>query len=217
MQILYFLEDRAQEGFIKALVERAAKEESIPTGSLTHDIRSARYGSGVIREFKNFLRDTRKTGPSTVDLLIVAIDGNCKGHRDRIKQLEKMIPPNHPFKDRVVYAVPDPHIERWYIIDQRAFKYGVGLDRPPALPPYKCKKAHYKQVVNQALRESGISSLLGGAEYAERIVASIETLESFSRQNAGCEAFLEDLRSRFRNKMRGYSSLRLNEELLAED
>lgn len=202
-RILYFLEDRAQEGFIKALVERAAEEGLIPASSLTHDIRSARYGSRVLREFKNFLRDTRKTEPSEVDLLIVAIDGNCKGHRDRIRQLERMIKPNHPFKDRVIYAVPDPHIERWYIMDQRAFKNGVGLDKAPDLPPYKCKKAHYKQAVNQALKESGVSSLLGGAEYAERIVASIKDLESFGGKNAGCKTFLEDLRNMFKRRRMG--------------
>lgn len=204
IRILYFLEDRAQEGFIKALVERVAKEASIPTSSLTHDIRSARHGSRAIKEFKNFLRDTRKAEPTDVDLLVVAIDGNCKGHRDRKNQLEKLFKPNHPFKDKVVYAVPDPHIERWYIMDQSAFKQGVGLNKPPALPPYKCKKAHYKRVLHQAFREAQVSSLLGGAEYAERIVESIEDLESFGRHNAGCEVFLQDLRNMFRSQLSGH-------------
>lgn len=61
----------------------------------------------------------------------------------------------------------------------------VGLNKAPDLPSYKCKKAYYKQVLNQALKESNVHSLLGGAEYAERIVDNIENLYSLGKQNAG--------------------------------
>ncbi len=91
MHVLYFLEDRAQEGFIKALVERIAREESITAGSLIHDIRSASGGYRVIQAFKNFLKDTNKKMPFDIDFLVVAVDGNCKGYKDRIKELEKYI------------------------------------------------------------------------------------------------------------------------------
>ncbi len=194
IQILYFLEDRAHEGFIKSLVERIAKEVSIILECLIHDIRSARGGSRIINQFKNFLKDTARTGATGIDFLVVAIDGNCKGYRDQVRKLEKCIKANHPFRSRVVYAVPDPHIERWYLMDQRAFRDGVGLDKAPDMPPYKCKKAHYKQVLNQALKESNVHSLLGGTEYAERIVDNIRDLDSLGRQNAGFQAFVEDLR-----------------------
>lgn len=202
MRILYFLEDRAQEGFVKAVVERVAEKESIPASSLIHDIRSARGGSRVIREFRNFLRDAEKMELLEVDILIVAIDGNCKGCNERTRQLETYIKSSHPLKNRVVYAVPDPHIERWYIMDQRAFKDGVGLNRAPDMPSYKCKRDYYKQVLNQALKDSNINSLLAGAEYAERIVENIQNLESFAEQNSGCRAFIEDLRRMFRGRTR---------------
>lgn len=203
MRILYFLEDRAQEGFIKALVERIAREESIPTSSLHHDIRSARGGSKVINEFKKFLRHTEKIGKTEVDLLIVAIDGNCKGYSERIRQLDNYVKEDHPLKGRLVYAIPDPHIERWYIMDQRAFRNGVGLAKAPDLPAYKCKRAYYKQVLNQALKESNVHSLLGGAEYAEKIVDNIEDLDSLGEQNAGFQTFMEAFRRMLREKMRG--------------
>jgi hypothetical protein len=202
IRILYFLEDRAQEGFIKALVERIAKEELLSTSSLIHDVRSARGGSRIINEFKNFLRDSAKRETVDIDFLVVAIDGNCKGYKDRIEQLEKCIKSNHPLKNRVIYAVPDPHIERWYIMDQKALRDGVGLNKAPSLPPYKCKKPHYKQVLNQALKESNVHSLLGGAEYAERIVDNIENLDSLGKQNAGFQTFVENLRKIFKEKMR---------------
>jgi len=208
MRILYFFEDRAQEGFIRALVERIAQEMSIPLSSLDHDIRSAQHGSRVITEFKRFAKDTMGANPSDVALLIVAIDGNCRGYRERVEELKKFldrhpkskraIKPGHPFRDKVIYAVPDPHIERWYLMDQRAFKLGVGIDRAPELPSYKCKKDYYKQSLNKALRDSDVESLLNGAEYAEKIVASIRSLDSLANQNAGFGHFIEDLRRFFR-------------------
>jgi hypothetical protein len=201
IRITYFLEDRAQEGFIKALVSRIASEESISANDLTHDIRSARHGSRVIVEFRKFLKDTKGASPSDADLLIVAIDGNCKGYSERVKELERYIKDTHPFKNRVVYAVPDPYIERWYIMDPRAFKDGVGLSRGVANPPSrKCEKGYYKQLINQALRRSNVSSLLGGAEYAERIVASIRRLDSLSTQNAGFQKLVEHLRKFFQRQ-----------------
>jgi hypothetical protein len=200
IQILYFLEDLAQEGFIKALVERIAYEESIVGDSLIHDIRSARGGSRIITEFKDFIRDTSRVGATDIDFLVVAIDGNCKGYNERVKQLDRKIKSNHPFKERVVYAVPDPHIERWYLMDQRALRVGIGIDIVPSLPPYKCKRDYYKKIINQALKESNVNSLLGGAEYAERIVDSIENLESLGRQNAGFKSFLESLRRMLRSQ-----------------
>lgn len=202
IRILYFLEDRAQEGFIKALVKRVASEESIVSDSIIHDIRSARGGSKVIREFRKFIKNQEEVGASDIDFLVVAIDGNCKGYEDRSKQLRQYIKSNHPFNERVVYAVPDPHIERWYLIDQRALKAGIGLDKAPSLPPYECKKgrSHYKKLLRQAIKESNISSLLGGSEYAERIVDNIENLQSLGRLNAGFQSFLESLRSMLRSQ-----------------
>ena len=201
IRILYFLEDIAQEGFITSLVKRVASEESIVPNSIDHDIRSARGGSKVLTEFKNFIKDTKRIGTTDINLLVVAIDGNCKGHRDRIIQLEKYVKSNHPLKGSIVYAVPDPHIERWYLMDQRALKDGVGLDRAPNMPPNKCERAYYKQVLNQALKESDVSSLLGGAEYAERIVSSIVDIKSLYDQNAGFQVFVEDLRRMLRSKL----------------
>ena len=86
IRILYFLEDRAQEGFIKALVNRVASEESIATDSLIHDVRSARGGSRIVTEFNKFIRDTSEVETTDIDFLVVAIDGNCKGHRERVEQ-----------------------------------------------------------------------------------------------------------------------------------
>jgi hypothetical protein len=200
VNIVYFLEDRAQEGFIKALVERVAREEAIPSSSLKHNVRSARRGSRVIIEFRNFLKDARKQGSPQQDVIIVSIDGNCKGYNDRVKQLSRYLRPADWFRQKILYAVPDPHIERWYLMDQKAVRDGIGLGKAPEMPAYKCKKGHYKQVLNQALREAGIQSLLGGPEYAEKIIENISDLKLFAEKNTGLEKFIEDLRRVFREQ-----------------
>jgi hypothetical protein len=122
-------------------VERIAKEESFTPDNLIHDIRSARGGSKIINDFKEFIKSL-KTYISDFDLLVVAVDGNCKGYQERKKQLEYPLKSTPSLEERVVFAVPDPHIERWYILDQKAFKYGVGINKSPMLPPYKCKKTN---------------------------------------------------------------------------
>ena len=202
MRVLYFLEDRAQDGFIKAIVERVAKEVGIHRDSLVHDVRSARHGSQVFNRFKAFLEDPFTVTGSQVDLLVVAIDGNCKGHHEVVKRLEDSIPVDSPLRDRIVYAVPDPHIERWYLLDQRALKKGVGLDHPPDLPDYKCEKDFYKQLLNQTLAESDVNSLLGGAEYAEQIVAQIQDLDAIGSLDDSFSYFVHALKKFFKTQQR---------------
>ena len=201
IRILYFLEDLAQEGLLRALLQRVAAEESICSGVLKHDIRSARGGSRVVNEFRKFLRDTADAPPEA-HLLVAAIDANCKRRTAKIKELAKCVDDTHPLKEAIVYAVPDPHIERWYLLDQRAFKLAVGLDRAPELPPYKCKRDHYKNALSQALRDGGVSSVLGGAEYAEKIVENVQDLDTLGRQDNSFQAFIQDLRSAFRKQKR---------------
>lgn len=198
VRVVYFLEDRAQEGFLQAIVERVAQEEGFSQDSLSHDVRSARYGSKVIPELRKFFNDLRKDREFIPDLFVVALDGNCKGYNDRAAQLRKLLKPTDAFRDRIVFAIPDPHIERWYLMDQRALKEATGLERVPDMPPYKCKKSHYKQVLRDALRP--LRSLLGGAEFAEKIVQSMSDLEALGSVNAGFEKLIADLRAAFRQR-----------------
>ena len=75
MRVLYFLEDRRQELFIKSLVKRIASDLTIPKESIIPDVRSARHGSVAIKEFKKFLKDYAVGGQDPVDIIVVAIDG----------------------------------------------------------------------------------------------------------------------------------------------
>jgi hypothetical protein len=194
IRILYFLEDRAQENFVKYLVQKIASEVGISSKRLMHDIRSARGGSIIINEFKKFVKSCLEGYSSEFDLVIVAVDGNCKGYQERKKELEKYLESMPVLEDRVVFAIPDPHIERWYMLDQKAFRDGVGIDKSPGLPTYKCQKDYYKKLIYQVLHESKVNSLLGGIEYAERIIANLEDLELLGQRDPAFKFFVNELK-----------------------
>jgi hypothetical protein len=199
IEILYFLEDRAQEVMITALVERVGAEFSFDENMLHHVVLSGRGGSRELIDFEKFMKDTQQVNASSIDLLIVAIDGNCKGYTKKLRELKKNIGSTHPFKEKVIFAIPDPHIERWYLLDQRAFKEGVGVARAPDLPDYKCDKDYYKNLLLQSLLDSDIKPLLGGTEYAESIVEKIVSLDLLKKRDPGFDNFIEELQSFFRN------------------
>lgn len=72
----------------------------------------------------------------------------------------------------MVLAVPDPHVERWLLLDGAAFKavFGQGCDAPDR----KCDRDRYKQRLVEAIRGTGVTPSVGGIEYAEDIVRAMD-------------------------------------------
>ncbi len=195
INILYFVEDVAQEQFIVALVQRIASDLSIPVEALSHDVRSARGGVlKVTGEFGQFIRDHRKTGIGGAEMILVAVDGDCQGREERARQLKKKVKAGDPFREILVFAIPDPHIERWYLLDQRALKAGTGMERGIEPPEYKCKKDYYKEILRNALRDQGIDSLLGGSEFGGEIARNISDLYQAAKQDPSFAKFVEDVK-----------------------
>lgn len=200
LKIGYFLEDRAQENFLKAIVERVAEKEGIQFSAIEHDIRSSTGGAGqATSEFRSLLRRYGKLKTAPFDLLIVAIDGNCKGFNEMETKLRKYAEQTkYPRMEHVVFAIPDPHIERWYLDDQKAFMEAIGLNSFPQIPKYKCKKDIYKQAIENNLQNAGISSILGGSEYGELIVKFIKDLYRLGKEDTSFGHFIDSLSSHFR-------------------
>lgn len=139
IRVLYFLEDRAQERFLVSLVERIALGISIPREAIAPDVRSSRGGSRVMGEFEAFARDLRAAGMCGADIIVVGVDGDCDGPEKKARQLKEYVQDTDPFRDVLIYAIPDPHIERWYLLDQEALKRGTGLRQGISPPAYKCE------------------------------------------------------------------------------
>jgi hypothetical protein len=79
-----------------------------------------------------------------------------------------------PDPDNLVFAIPDPHIERWYLDDPQGFNKAIGTGALPVLPHYKCEKGLYKKVMRDAIASSGVAAQFGGYEYGEKIVEEMD-------------------------------------------
>jgi len=189
-RIALFVEDNAHQQFLGALLQRLADENDV---DIKLDWRNARRGHGaVVKEFRQYLRDLQRQPGEHPDLIIAATDANCKGLRARNKALGDVTGQIDP---RIVFAVPDPHIERWLLVDSGAFKqvFGRGCDAPDQ----KCERARYKKMLIDAIRESGITPSLGGIEFAEDIVQAMD-LEKAVRKDAALRRLIEQLDGMFR-------------------
>ena len=186
-EIALFGEDFAHQRVIGALVERLADECGI---DVRLDWRSAVRGHGrVVHEFKRYLQDLAGQERRS-DLIVVATDANCRGWNERAGEIGN---PDAPAP--MVLAVPDPHIERWLLLDGAAFKsvFGRGCDAPDR----KCDRDLYKQRLVEAIHTTGITPILGGIEFAEDIVRSMD-VERAMRADRSLERFVDDLRAAFR-------------------
>ena len=122
---------------------------------------------------------------------IVAIDGNCRGYREKRDEILDVVQ-GSDYRAPVVCAVPDPHIERWYLADPRGFQRVLGIEVVPDLPAYKCEHDHYKHALRTTIRQAGVVAPLGGMEYGPEIAENLD-LYTVGRADAGFRHFIENL------------------------
>lgn len=94
----------------------------------------------------------------------------------------------------LVHAVPDPHVERWLLLDGAAFKAVVG--HGCKAPDQKCDRGRYKQRLVEAVRDAGVTPILGGLEYAEDIVRRMN-MDRAARTDRSLARFVDELRTIF--------------------
>lgn len=139
---------------------------------------------------ERYVRGLQKDPGNLLDLLIVAIDANCNSYAKRKKTINEKLPAE--VQTITVCAIPDPHVERWLLIDQSAFKavFGKGCAAPPA----KCERNLYKRLLIEAIRETGLTPLVGGIEHARDI---IDKMDFDNVDDNSFEKLLKDLQSKF--------------------
>lgn len=181
-RISAFVEDQAHRLVIGALIERVADECDI---AVKVEWRNARRGYGrVVKEFSEYLRDLKRQG-NLPDFIVVGTDANCKGRKARSQQLpvnESPVP--------VVLAIPDPHVERWLLLDGAAFEtvFGKGC----AAPDKKCARSRYKERLIQAIAAAGVTPGPGGIEFAGDLVREMD-LRRVKQLDVSLGRFLDDL------------------------
>ena len=195
IRIGYFLEDRGHENLLKAFVARVAKEKGLKPGDWLDEVRAATSGKSI-QAYRNFLKDIiYKDRPIPFHILIVGSDGNCMGYLDKKNQLlgyaEKA---KFPRPDILIFAIPDPHIERWYLDDPQGFNKAIGSGALPVLPQYKCEKGLYKKVMRDVIASSDVKPQFGGYEYGEKIVEEMDLYGAIKADNS-LKHFIDDLSS----------------------
>lgn len=189
LRIVLFVEDEAHEIFIKALTQRITNEMNVHA---TLQIRCSRGGIGkVLTTLGRYIKDIKQGAEPHPDLLIVCTDSNCKGFQERKKNIEREL---SEYAGAYLCAVPDPHIERWLLVDSVAFKTAVGKGCPP--PPLKCERDLFKKLFIDAIVDAGVQPQLGGLEYAEDIALQLDFERA--KTDASLGRFISDLQNRFK-------------------
>lgn len=192
--ISFFVEDFGHETFLETLMQRLAREYYV---SIEIEMESTRGGYGkAITELRQYVRYLQRGKKSSSDLIIVATDGNCKGFLERKKQIDEVV---KDLGEAVICAIPDPHIERWLLLDSGAFKQVLG--KGCTAPAYKCERNHYKKLLDEAITSAGKETLFGGLEYASLLVPLMD-LEYLERTEESLGKLLKALRYRFQEWQR---------------
>ncbi len=190
-RIFFFLEDAAQEAIMPPIFARVLREKKIPEERCEFRVLNSRGGDSI-RSYKQFLDEVANHSQPAPDAFVVGSDGNCKGSTVRREQLRAIAQAQSPTV-RLITAVPDPHVERWYMLDPKALAEVVGCSVVPAVPSHKCAKDHYKHLLRDAFRGSGVTPPLGGAEYGPGFADRMD-LYAAGKSEAGLGDYISQIR-----------------------
>ena len=188
--ISIFAEDRTLERFIIALTERLANTYHVKINLSHHSVRG---GQGkVINALKKYQQDLRRNQEDLPDLIIVGTDSNCKGSLEQEREIHQAI---SDYTSLVISATPEPHIERWLLLDSEAFKTVFGRGCP--IPDQKCEQDRYKKLLLNAIIEAGIMPPLDGTERVNELVDAMD-LQRVAQIDKSIDRLLSALQRRFR-------------------
>lgn len=191
-EIIVFCEDSFHEKFVGAMLRRFESEYHVKS---SFRILSARGGLSKMHwELGEFLRDLDRGRFSLPDSVVVVVDANCLGYNERKKIMDRVVEDYPQFQQIVSYAIPDPHIERWMLVDEAAFR--KVFRRGCTLPALKCAKDEYKQLLLKEIRQSDVEPILGGEEFTEDIVNAMNLGQAEVRE-ASLGRFLKSLKALF--------------------
>ena len=185
-----FVEDVAHEDFLTALIQRFADVYIVEVNIKASSVRGGR--GTVITELKQYLRDLQHNKEDLPDLVIVGTDSNCKGLSERETEINQV---TSDLGDLVISMVPEPHIERWLLLDSEAFKTVFGKGCP--VPDQKCERGRYKGLLLNAIYEATMVPPLDGIERVEELVYAMN-FQRVERSDRSIRRFLTALQRQFR-------------------
>lgn len=188
--ISIFAEDRTLERFIITLAERLANTYHVKINLIRYSVRG---GQGkVINALKKYQQDLHRNQENLPDLIIVGTDSNCKGFLEQEREIHQAI---SDYTNLVISATPEPHIERWLLLDSQAFKTVFGRGCPT--PDQKCEQDRYKKLLLNAIIEAGMMPPLDGT-YRVADLANEMDLQRMLQSDKYLQRFLNSMQRRFR-------------------
>ena len=187
--ISLFAEDEAHEDFLTTLAQRFAETYRVEIDMTTYSV-SGGYGR-VISELKQYHRDLQSHQEALPHLILVGTDGNCKKPPEREQEIRQAI---SGFTDFVISAIPEPHIERWLLLDAEAFKTVFGKGCPA--PDKKCERDRYKRLLLNAILQAGSEPSLTNFGYVVDIVNAMN-FQRMARRNDSLGRLLKALQNQF--------------------
>ena len=185
-----FVEDVAHEDFLIALIQRLANEYNVEINIKTSSVRGGR--GTVITELKQYLRDLQHNKEDLPDLVIVGTDSNCRGLSEREKEIDQV---TSDLTGIVISMIPEPHIERWFLLDSEAFKTVFGRGCPA--PDQKCERGRYKNMLLNAIYQATMTPPIDGIERVEELVNEMD-LQRMEQSDRSIRRFLTALQRQFR-------------------
>ena len=188
--ISIFAEDRTLERFIITLAERLANTYYVKINLIRYSVRG---GQGkVINALKKYQQDLHRNQENLPDLIIVGTDSNCKGFLEQEREIHQAI---SDYTNLVISATPEPHIERWLLLDSQAFKTVFGRGCPT--PDQKCEQDRYKKLLLNAIIEAGMMPPLDGTDRVADLVNEMD-LQRMLQSDKSLQRFLNSMQRRFR-------------------
>ena len=125
------------------------------------------------------------------DLIVIARDANCRSVGRTQADLKSIV---DEYEGVALYAIPDPHLERWLLLDSSAFKHVLG--HGCFAPDQKCEKDRYKKLLIEAVLNTGETPVFGGIEHTEDIVNAMD-LERMVTADPSLGSLITEVRSTF--------------------
>ena len=83
--------------------------------------------------------------------------------------------------------IPEPHIERWLLLDSEAFKTVFGKGCP--VPDQKCERGRYKNMLLNAIYQATMVSPLDAIERVDELVNAMD-LQRMAQNDRSIQRFL---------------------------
>ena len=189
IKINIFVEDVVHEDFLTAIIQRLADEHNLTYKLNTSTVRGGR--GKVLSELRQYIQDLQDNLMESPDLIIVATDSNCKGIVEREKEINQY---TSTYSNIVISMIPEPHIERWLLLDSEAFKkvYGKGC----AIPDNKCERGRYKHQLLNAIYNATMTSPIDGTERIDELIIAMD-LQRLIQSDRSIRRFITQLQQRF--------------------